>query len=153
MAKNGEFMWPVRFRSTPPTVDRASSLRHDCALGFLLTLAFTVSSTARADDASSVTIAPIGPLTIYNPGADIDGVVLFVSGDGGWKLGVVDMAKAISGMRALVIGIDVRQYLASLAAPHSGCRSLAEDFGWALPRVLVDLSLLISGGARGLMMK
>lgn len=128
--KNKLFERTFRFRSTPPTLDRASPLQRRCALGLLLALAFTLgmSSTAGADDASSVTIAPFGPLTIYNPGADIDGVVLFVSGDGGWRLGVVDMAKAISGMHSLVIGIDVRQYLASLAAPHSGCHSLAEDF-------------------------
>jgi type IV secretory pathway VirJ component len=55
-------------------------------------------------------------------------VVLFLSGDGGWHRGVVDMAHELTAMHALVIGIDIRRYLESLAAPQSGCRSLAVDF-------------------------
>jgi type IV secretory pathway VirJ component len=40
--------------------------------------------------------------------------VLFVSGDGGWNLGVVPMARRLQSEGALVVGIDIRTFLASL---------------------------------------
>lgn len=38
-------------------------------------------------------------------------VAVFLSGDGGWNKGVVDMAKAIARHDTLVIGVDVPRYL------------------------------------------
>ncbi len=38
-------------------------------------------------------------------------MILFVSGDGGWNQGVVDMARELAGMDALVAGIDIVHYL------------------------------------------
>jgi type IV secretory pathway VirJ component len=74
-----------------------------------------------------------GPLTIYRPVGEIKSVVLFVSGDGGWHLGVVDAAQKFAAEGALVVGINVRQYLASLRprdqnAGAGRCVSLAGDF-------------------------
>ncbi|HXA92378.1 MAG TPA: AcvB/VirJ family lysyl-phosphatidylglycerol hydrolase [Steroidobacteraceae bacterium] len=69
-----------------------------------------------------------GTVTIYTPEAKPDSVALFVSGDGGWELGVVSMAHNLVSKNAVVVGIDVRRYLAQLAKPHAGCRSLAVDF-------------------------
>ena len=67
-----------------------------------------------------------GTVTIYTPEGKPDGVALFISGDGGWELGVVSMARnLVSSQNAVVVGIDVRRYLAQLAKPHNGCRSLA----------------------------
>jgi type IV secretory pathway VirJ component len=49
-----------------------------------------------------------GDVTVYRPRdlAGVRGVVLFVSGDGGWKLGVVDMARRIDD-RAIVAGFSM----------------------------------------------
>jgi type IV secretory pathway VirJ component len=69
-----------------------------------------------------------GTVTVYTPDAKPDSVALFVSGDGGWNLGVVSMARNLVSKNAVIIGIDVRRYLAQLAKPHAGCRSLAVDF-------------------------
>jgi type IV secretory pathway VirJ component len=73
-----------------------------------------------------------GTLTVYRPAGDIKSVVLFLSGDGGWHLGVIDAAQKFIAEGALVIGIDVRRYLAAIkprdtagAAPR--CVSLAGD--------------------------
>jgi phosphatidylglycerol lysyltransferase len=46
----------------------------------------------------------------------------------------------------------LRRYKSKFA-PTWQPRYLVAPGGWALPRVLVDVSLLIAGGARGLMMK
>jgi type IV secretory pathway VirJ component len=74
-----------------------------------------------------------GTLTIYRPKGEIKSVVLFLSGDGGWHLGVIDAAQRFVQEGALVIGIDVRSYLAAIkprdtAANTQRCVSLAGDF-------------------------
>ena len=113
------------------------------ALAGLLLLAMAVLSPARAlaADETALTIAPFGALTIYRPAGDVEDVVLFVSGDGGWHRGVLDMARALSATHTLVVGIDVRRYLDSLAAPQGTCRSLAMDFDRLSHRVQRELGL------------
>ena len=73
-----------------------------------------------------------GAVTVYLPDGKPRSVALFLSGDGGWELGVVGMAHALVGMGAVVIGADVRHYLASLrrASQHPGapCQTMAADF-------------------------
>jgi type IV secretory pathway VirJ component len=75
--------------------------------------------------------ARFGNVTVYFPEGKPRSVALFVSGDGGWQLGVVGMARALAGMGAVVIGADIRRYLASLrrgAHPGASCQMLAADF-------------------------
>jgi len=55
-----------------------------------------------------------GTLHVYAPAAAPREVVLFVSGDGGWNLGVVPMARRLQAEGALVVGIDIRTFLAGL---------------------------------------
>jgi type IV secretory pathway VirJ component len=69
-----------------------------------------------------------GDVAIYRPQRAIRSVVLFVSGDGGWHLGVTGMARHLSDDGALVVGIDVRHYLAALGQAGDRCVSLAADF-------------------------
>ena len=69
-----------------------------------------------------------GTLTVYRPPGKVTSVVLFVSGDGGWNLGVVDMARHLIDMDALVVGIDIRTYLKAMDAPTKSCRYFAADF-------------------------
>ena len=68
---------------------------------------------------SSFVFPPLGPVHVYAPTGPPRQVVLFLSGDGGWNLGVVPMAKRLAAEGALVAGVDVRRLLASLrsAAP------------------------------------
>ena len=47
-------------------------------------------------------------------------MVLFISGDGGWNLGVVDMAERLRDAGALVAGIDIRAFMKNLEA-SGGC--------------------------------
>ncbi len=55
-------------------------------------------------------------------------VLIFVSGDGGWNEGVVDMAGELAGMDALVIGVDIGVYLQALARSPKSCLYPAADF-------------------------
>lgn len=55
-------------------------------------------------------------------------VALFVSGDGGWNLGVVDMAEELATLDALIVGIDIRHYLAQAGAASDKCTYAAADF-------------------------
>ena len=55
-------------------------------------------------------------------------VVLFVSGDGGWNLGVVTMAQLLTAKGTVVAGIDVRHYLHELEQASDKCVSPAVDF-------------------------
>jgi len=57
-----------------------------------------------------------GEVTLYRPEGDPVGVALFLSGDGGWNLGVVGMAQRLRDLGGLVVGIDVRTLLRNLAA-------------------------------------
>lgn len=72
-----------------------------------------------------------GTVSVYIPDGPVRSVAIFLSGDGGWELGVVNMAHALRDMDAVVIGVDVRRYLASLAraAQRRGahCQMIAAD--------------------------
>ena len=69
-----------------------------------------------------------GKLTLYRETSQPNHVVLFISGDGGWNLGVIDMAKSLAGLDALVIGIDITHYLGELARSADKCSYPASDF-------------------------
>lgn len=72
---------------------------------------------------------PFDSVSIYKPteGAPKE-VVLFISGDGGWNLGVVEMARQLTGMGAMVAGINVVTYLRRLNAMDEKCHYPAGDF-------------------------
>src|SRR5512139_660637 len=77
---------------------------------------------------SSVEFGRFGKVALYSPQGEPDQVVLFISGDGGWNLGVVDMARELAGLDALVVGIDIRHFLKSLETSQDQCAYPAADF-------------------------
>jgi type IV secretory pathway VirJ component len=80
-----------------------------------LALGLPFASTARSGEPTETLIVPtFGKVTVYAPNGAPDQVVLFVSGDGGWNLGVVPMAERVRDLGALVVGIDIRAFLKSL---------------------------------------
>ena len=64
-------------------------------------------------------VAGAGKVTLYTPTGAPRAVVLFLSGDGGWNLGVVSMAERLRDEGALVAGIDIRAFMKGLAAGPS----------------------------------
>jgi len=69
-----------------------------------------------------------GKIALYRPSAQPAHVALFVSGDGGWNLGVVDMARELSALDALVVGVDITAYLKQLGRSSDACCYPAGDF-------------------------
>jgi len=72
-----------------------------------------------ASDADTLTVPTFGQVVVYRP-ANPTEVVLFISGDGGWNLGVVSMAERLRDLGALVVGIDIRKFNASMRS-SKGC--------------------------------
>jgi type IV secretory pathway VirJ component len=84
--------------------------------------------TASAAIADSISYGPFGKIMLYHPAKAPTSVALFVSGDGGWGMGIVKMAKNIADQGALVLGIDANSYKKSFARQASGCLYPASDF-------------------------
>jgi type IV secretory pathway VirJ component len=84
------------------------------------------------EQATRLTVGRFGTVTIYIPEGTPQSVAIFVSGDGGWERGVVNMARALTGLGAVVIGVDIRHYFESLrkaaARPGASCQMIAADF-------------------------
>jgi len=105
----------------------------------------------------SVTIPIFGRVTVYRPrpAQRTRGAVLFVSGDGGWNLGVVDMARRTAG-RALVVGLPLPAWRKAAEAHPQRCwfpagelESIAQTVEkmYALPRYLKPILVGYSSGA------
>ena len=93
--------------------------------------ALTAAPSSTVPAATPVQILPygrFGDVSVYASAGEPRDVVLFVSGDGGWNLGVVSMAQLLSEKGAIVAGIDVRHYLHELEQASEKCVSLAGDF-------------------------
>jgi type IV secretory pathway VirJ component len=91
------------------------------------------AKTAPADAADvHVRAGRFGTVSVYIPPGTPKSVAIFLSGDGGWELGVINMARALRDAGAVVIGADIRHYLASLgetaARPGAPCQMIAADF-------------------------
>ncbi|WP_411288495.1 AcvB/VirJ family lysyl-phosphatidylglycerol hydrolase [Phenylobacterium sp.] len=67
-------------------------------------------------------------MTIYKAAKEPDRFVVFISGDGGWNQGVVDMARRLARMDATVVGVDIRHYLGAAQATKAGTLYPAGDF-------------------------
>jgi len=53
-----------------------------------------------------------GKLAIYYPADEPKGLVLLLSGNGGWNLDMVEVARVVADLDYLVVGIDSTSYLA-----------------------------------------
>ncbi|MCM8729883.1 AcvB/VirJ family lysyl-phosphatidylglycerol hydrolase [Hephaestia sp. GCM10023244] len=76
---------------------------------------------APASVAGRVTQTPLGPATTYLPKGPVRGVAVFLSGDGGWNLGVIDMAKALTQQGVVVTGLSTPKLLKALEADKASC--------------------------------
>lgn len=87
-------------------------------------LALTLLAPALPD---TVRFGAFGRVTVYQPTAAPTGVVLFLSGDGGWNLGVVGMAQQLARRDMLVVGIDITRFLRALDRDAARCSYPAGD--------------------------
>lgn len=89
---------------------------------------FVFSNSAFASETDTIKVGAFGKVTIYKPKTTPNAVVIFVSGDGGWNSGVVDMAKNIADQGALVAGIDIQHYFKAIKNEKVKCYYPAGDF-------------------------
>ena len=90
-----------------------------------------------------VDIAGFGEVAIYRPRVAAKGLALFASGDGGWNLGVLDMAHEAAAAGFWVAGFSTPKFLKALDAGDAECSDadgLIANAGAALVRTL-DLPL------------
>jgi len=92
---------------------------------FVFLMGYSIAGAAVKED--TLHFGRFGVVYLYRPDS-VENVVLFVSGDGGWNLGVVDMANSLSSLKSLVIGIDIIHYLKELEASDERCSYPAADF-------------------------
>lgn len=99
------------------------------ACSTLTALALAASTPPSVGDGGQgLRFGPFGDLTVYQPSGPPRSVALFVSGDGGWTLGVVGMAERLRALGALVVGIDIRRYLSAVGSAPGPCTYAAGDF-------------------------
>jgi len=89
--------------------------------------AANVACNVRAEETADK-FGRFGRITLYNPSPRPAHVALFVSGDGGWNLGVVDMARELAALDTLVVGVDATHYLKQLESAAERCVYPAADF-------------------------
>jgi type IV secretory pathway VirJ component len=94
---------------------------------FTLFLALNIVTGIRSEE-TTAQFGRFGKITLYPPSAHPANVVLFVSGDGGWNLGVIDMARDLAALDALVVGVDITYYLKQLERSSEPCVYPAADF-------------------------
>jgi Type IV secretory pathway, VirJ component len=76
----------------------------------------------------TVNVAPFGKVFVYKHFDAPRNVVILISGDGGWKFGVVGFADTFSEMNNLVIGVDILRYFKVLRQRTEDCYNVAADF-------------------------
>lgn len=125
------------------------------ALLLLLVLALCAPIYASATE-EKTRFGPFGDVTIYYNTPSPKSVVIFVSGDGGWNLGVVDMARELASLDSLVVGVDIVHYLKVLGQSKGECSYPAGDFEGLskyvqqklnLPRYITPILVGYSSGA------
>src|SRR5262249_21113829 len=95
--------------------------------GLRACLALVLLATQARGAEQVVEFGSFGAVHVYSESPHPANVVLFVSGDGGWNQGVVDMAHDLTTMDALVAGIDITHYSKALDASADKCSYLAAD--------------------------
>jgi type IV secretory pathway VirJ component len=96
-----------------------------CIAAFLICSLYSVRTVGSEEKMS---FGKFGDIAVYSESKTPSHVVLLVSGDGGWKKGVVSMAMRLATMDTLVVGIDIVHYLKQLVLSPDGCSYPAADF-------------------------
>jgi type IV secretory pathway VirJ component len=95
---------------------------------FLAAILFLVSMSGQKTMPDSLTVAPFGKVFIYKQPGVLRNIVIMVSGDAGWKFGVVEFAKSFAEKNTVVIGVDILRYFKELRSRKDECYMVASDF-------------------------
>lgn len=120
----------------------------------LVSISTLMFANVFADQTAAVKLPTFGQVVVYQPDKPTE-VVLFISGDGGWNKGVVAMAERLRDLGALVVGIDIRTFNASMseskrcAYPAGALEQLSRDIQlrYKLPEYIRPMLVGYSSGA------
>lgn len=70
---------------------------------------------------------PFGAVGIFRTSQQPRHVAIYMSGDGGWSRAEGEKAEVLSALDTLVLGVDMRRYLESLAVDTRPCSNPAAD--------------------------
>lgn len=122
-------------------------------LAALLALAAPASAQSPGE---TLSFGRFGTVAVLRPAGEPAQVALFLSGDGGWNEGVVEMGRALAETVALVLGVDTAHYLKGVAGSNEPCVYPAGELEalsqfaqqkLALPRYTVPILVGYSSGA------
>ena len=102
-------------------------------LALIVAACCAAAAPARADEA-----AAMSDVVVYKPAGQIASVAVFLSGDGGWELGVIPMAKKLLEQDALVIGMSTPKILKGLQAGSGTCIDPAAEILSVARKVMAD---------------
>lgn len=76
----------------------------------------------------SLTVARFGKVFIYKQSGLPRNIAILISGDAGWKYGVLEFAKSFAEKNTVVIGVDILRYYKELRSRKEECYRVATDF-------------------------
>src|SRR5665811_279305 len=97
-------------------------------LFLFFTLFLLVTKATNAGGTDSLHYGSFGKVFIYKPATAPDAIVLFVSGDGGWNQGPINMGMHLVNEGAMIVGINISHYLINKMKQHEKCYYPAGDF-------------------------
>jgi type IV secretory pathway VirJ component len=92
-------------------------------IGVFIGMCVLAFGAQAADAAQTQTYGRFGTLHIYLPQGEAREFVIFLSGDGGWELGILSMATRLRDKGAIVVGVEIRHYMAELEKASDKCVS------------------------------
>lgn len=107
--------------------DNFRNLRKKTALSFLVFFTFILSLNA-STVTDTLSVATFGKIFVYRQTDKPENLVIMISGDAGWKYGVVSFAESFSRMNSMVIGVDILRYFSVLKHREVDCYDVAADF-------------------------
>jgi type IV secretory pathway VirJ component len=87
-----------------------------------------ISEAQSASLTDSVNVTPFGKVFIYKQTTTPQNITIMISGDGGWKSGVISFAETFSEMNTIVIGVDILRYFKELRQRTDECYNVTADF-------------------------
>ncbi len=103
-------------------------MRKFLAVSFITAIYIQINFAFAQVKTDSISYGKFGRVMLYEPSGSPDQVVLFISGDAGWKSGVVDMAERLARQGALVLGIDILHYNRMIRKVNGSCYYISGDF-------------------------
>ena len=106
---------------------KSMRLNRAVLLTILLSVIF-ITECAAESSSDSVNVPVFGKVYVYNRTNTAENVIIMISGDAGWRSGVVGFSQTFSEMNSLVIGVDILQYFKDLRLRSEDCYNVAADF-------------------------